>query len=141
VIVAQEGGQRYRRYVEISAKIQPLGIKRTLFAGPTPHWMTGLPAIVARKLWPDTPRRTFVSYNSRFWELNESLKMAFLTTDAMAFVDIIGAFCNAEGCLTYLGDDRKTGLTSMDDAHILPIASDFLARELLARMVTGSVRD
>ncbi len=67
--------------------------------------------------------------------------MAFLTTDAMAFVDIIGAFCNAEGCLTYLGDDRKTGLTSMDDARLLPLASEFLARELLARMVTGSVRD
>ena len=141
VIVAQESSQRYRRYVEISAKIQPLGIKRTLFAGPTPHWMTGLPAIVARKLWPDTPRRTFVSYNPRIWELNESLKMTFLTTDAMAFVDIIGAFCNAGGCLTYLGDDRKTGLISMDDAHLLPIASDFLARELLARMITGSVKD
>ena len=29
----------------------------------------------------------------------------------------------------------------MDDAHLLPIASDFLARELLARMATGSVKD
>ncbi len=141
VIVAQEGGQRNRRYAEISAKIQPLGIKRTLFAGPTPHWMTGLPAIVARRLWPDPPRRTFASYNPRIWELNEALKTGFLTTDAMAFVDIIGAFCNAEGCLTYLGDDVKTGLTSMDDSHLLPIASEFLAHELLARMVTGSVRD
>jgi hypothetical protein len=59
----------------------------------------------------------------------------------MAFVDIVGAFCNAEGCITCLGDDRKTELTSMDDAHLLPIASDFLARELLSRMVTGSVKD
>ncbi len=141
VIVAQEGGQRNRRFVEISTKIQPLGIKRTLFAGPTPHWMTGLPAIVARKLWPDPPRRTFVSYNPRTWELNDALNTGFLTTDAMAFVDIIGTFCNAEGCLIYLGDDVKTGLTSMDDAHLLPIASEYLARQLLARMVTGSVRD
>ena len=141
VIVAQESMQRTRRFSEISAKIQPLGIGRTLFAGPTPHWMTGLPSVVARKLWPDPPRRTFVSVNPRIRELNESIKATFLTTDAMTWVDIIGTFCNSEGCLTYLGDDVKTGLTSMDDAHLLPIASEFLARQLLARMVTASVRD
>ncbi len=53
----------------------------------------------------------------------------------------MGLFCSVDGCLTYLGDDRTTGLTSQDGGHLRPIASDHLARELLARMVTGSVRD
>jgi peptidoglycan/LPS O-acetylase OafA/YrhL len=141
VVVAQEGGQRNRRFSEISARIQPLGIVRTLFVGPTPHWMTGLPSVIARKFWPNPPRRTFVGFNPGIWDLNESLRRTFMTTNAMALVDVIGAFCNAEGCLTYLGDDVKTGLTSRDDAHLRPIASEFLAREVLARMVTGSVKD
>jgi peptidoglycan/LPS O-acetylase OafA/YrhL len=141
VIVAQERGQVRRRFDEIAARIHPLGITRTLFAGPTPHWMTGLPAIVARELWPNPPRRTFVSYNPDIWALNQVLASQFIATDATAFVDIMGVFCNEAGCLTYLGDDPKTGLTSMDDAHLLPIASEYLARQLLARMVTGSVRD
>lgn len=141
VIVAQERGQHIQRFREISARIQPLGVGRTLFAGPTPHWMAALPSIVARKLWPNTPRRTFVSYNPQIWTLNETLKRDFTTTDTLAFVDIIGTFCNEQGCLTYLGDDKKTGLTSMDGAHLLPIASEYLAHELLARMVTESLRE
>ena len=141
VIVAQERGQSVRRFRQISAKIQPLGIGRTLFAGPSPHWNTALPLVVARKLWPHPPRRTLVSRDPLIWDLNETLKRNFTTTDAMAFVDIMGVFCTDDGCFTYLGDDPKTGLTSMDDAHLLPIASEYLARQLLAGMVTSSVRE
>jgi peptidoglycan/LPS O-acetylase OafA/YrhL len=140
VVVAQEGGQRTRRFAEISARIQPLGIARTLFAGPAPHWMTRLPNLVARRLWPAPPRRTFIGLDPGIRNLNDSLERTFETTDAMAFVDIMGALCDSHGCLTYVGDDVMDGLTSPDDAHLSPKASAFVARELLARMVTGSVR-
>ena len=138
VVVAQERGQNIRRFEEIAAKMRALGVARTLFVGPTPHWMASLPAIVARKLWHDTGRRTFASTDAKILAMNELLKQQLTTTDAAAFIDVVGEFCNADGCLVYLGDDRKTGLTSMDDAHLLPIASDFLARQLLVRMIVGS---
>ena len=59
----------------------------------------------------------------------------------MAFVDIVDVFCNEQGCLTYLGDDRRTGLTSGHGAHLRAVASDYLARQVLVRMVVGSVKE
>lgn len=141
VIVAQDRGQFIRLLTPIAARLHELGVTRTLLAGPAPRWNDGLPTVIARQFWRDTPRRTFVGLDPQFLNLNAVLNRNFTTTDTMAFVDIVGLLCNAEGCLTYLGDDPKTGLTSMDDLHLLPIASDYLARERLARMVTASVRE
>ncbi len=141
VIVAHDRGQSIRRFHLIADRLHELGVARTLFTGPAPHWVGGLPTVVARHFWPDPPRRTFVGLDPQFRTLNGTLERNFTTTDTMAFVDVIGLFCSVDGCLTWLGDDRMTGLTSQDGGHLRPIASDHLARELLARMVTGSVRD
>ena len=54
VIVAHDRGQLIRRFNLIAASLHELGVTRTLFAGPTPHWVTGLPAVVARHFWQDT---------------------------------------------------------------------------------------
>jgi hypothetical protein len=53
----------------------------------------------------------------------------------------MGVFCNRAGCLTYVGDDRRAGLTSGDGSHLRPAASDYLARQVLARLVVGSVKE
>ena len=141
IVVAQGTGQQVSRFNAIEERMRKLGIKHTLFAGPTPHWLASLPEIVARRLWPDVPRRTFVSANEQLRSLNEELKRHFVSSSAMGFIDIQGTFCNGEGCLVYLGDDLKVGLTSMDDGHLLPIASEYLAKQLLARMIIESVND
>ncbi|WP_267874925.1 hypothetical protein [Duganella callida] len=39
--------------------------------------------------------------------------------------------------MTYLGEDRKTGATSHDYGHLMPAASDYLARQALVQAVTG----
>jgi peptidoglycan/LPS O-acetylase OafA/YrhL len=140
VVVAYDHGQFPRRLRPIDAKLHELGIARTLFAGPAPHWSTGLPTLVARRLWRDTPRRTFVGLEPQTRMLNDVLERYLTTTDTRGFLDIMELFCDERGCLTYLGEDRTTGLTSSDESLLLPIASDYLARERLAPMITGSVR-
>lgn len=50
----------------------------------------------------------------------------------------MAAFCNSEGCLTYIGSDRAEGITSFDVGHLTPIASDYLAKNLLVKLVTGN---
>jgi peptidoglycan/LPS O-acetylase OafA/YrhL len=138
VIVARQNNQSVEQFSHIGRKLAALGVPRTLVAGPTPHWMAGLPKIVARKLWHDKPQRTFVSFDFAARDLNERLKAGLPDTGALALIDIMDLFCDTAGCLTYIGDDIRTGLTSVDDAHLLPIASDYLARKLLARMIVGS---
>ena len=141
VIVVHDRGQLVRRFVSVAARLHEIGVTRTLLVGPAPSWRSGLPTVVARQFWRDTPRYTFTGVDPHILELNETLNRTLIPNDTMAFVDIIGLFCNTDGCLTYLGDDRKTGLTSMDDGHLLPIAADYLVRDRLARMITGSTRD
>lgn len=139
VIMAQDRWQFIRVFEANAARLKALGVRRTLFAGPTPHWSAPLPTVIARNLWPKPPRRTMVGVDRQIFYLADVLRTHFTTTDSMAYVDIMDLFCNRSGCLTYLGDDPKTGLTSGDDSHLTPRASDYLAQQLLARMVVGSV--
>ena len=140
VIVAQDRGQLIRRFNTMGAILSGLGVTRTLFLGPTPRWRTALPTIVVRRLWPDTPRRTRIGLDPSLNRLNDTLAEYFTTSETMAFVDVMDAFCTEAGCLTHVGDDRRAGLTSGDGNHLRPAASDYLARQLLARLVVGSVK-
>ncbi len=140
VVLAQDAGHLVWRTQLIADKLAKLGVTRILSVGPTPHWMVPLPTIVARRLWHDTPRRTSIGIDRPLAFRNTVIIDNFTTSAHLAYVDVMGLFCNAEGCLTYLGDDRKAGLTSPDESHLTPIASDYLARERLTRMVVGSVK-
>ena len=95
---------------------------------------------MVRRLWPDTPRRTRIGLDPSLNRLNDTLAEYFTTSETMAFVDVMDAFCTEAGCLTHVGDDRRAGLTSGDGNHLRPAASDYLARQLLARLVVGSVK-
>ncbi len=141
VVMAQDRDQFISRFNAEGDKLKRLGVKRTLFMGPTPHWTTGLPTIVARQFWQDTPHRTTVGVDGQIMRRNALLLNNFSTTDGMAYVDVIGLFCNTEGCTTYLGDDVRNGLTSLDQAHLTPVASDYLAKNLLVRMILNGLDD
>ena len=114
------------------------GAKRVVFTGPTPHWTTDLPQIIARDLWPDTPQRSLHGLDMNIMQADASLKSATENDHAFEYVSIIDAFCDANGCLTYLGNDRKTGITSADYGHLTPLASEYLAEKSLAKIVFGS---
>ncbi|MET0321189.1 MAG: hypothetical protein ABW069_10750 [Duganella sp.] len=59
----------------------------------------------------------------------------------MVFADLIGQFCNAQGCLVYLGDDKTKGLTAWDYGHLTLPASDFIADTLLVKLIVGDAVD
>ena len=103
--------------------------------GPTPHWTSDLPNIIVRKLWYDTPRRIYIGVDQKTLKQNAMLQKNFNKTDSQTYVNIIDLFCNDDGCLTYLGDDKKLGLTAFDEAHLSPVASDYLAKNLLVNLI------
>jgi peptidoglycan/LPS O-acetylase OafA/YrhL len=137
VVIAQNTGHDIAAFKPISEKLKSLGVGKVIVIGPTPHWTANLSDIIIRKLWADTPRRTHVGIDARVLKANAQLQAYFAQTDPAGFVNLIDFFCNEKGCLTYLGDDRKTGITAWDSGHLTPIASDYLAERLLARAVAG----
>jgi len=137
VIVAQGWGHNIDTMNQIAAKLHELGVHRIIFTGPTPHWTADLPNIIQRRMWDDTPIRTFNGIEKGTLSDNSALQENFKQTGTVLFANLIDVFCNKEGCLTRIGDDKRTGITSWDYGHLTEIASDYLAKQLLVGMVTG----
>jgi peptidoglycan/LPS O-acetylase OafA/YrhL len=135
VIVAQSLGHTIETFNRIAEKVNSLGISKIIFVGPTPHWLSNLPNIIIRRLWPDTPNRTFISIDEKVLKENAALEKGFTRSGTKIFANLIDLFCNESGCLTYLGDDKKVGITSWDSGHLTPVASDYVAKELLVNLI------
>ncbi len=131
VIIAQNNEHNTAKMSLIKSTLESLGIKNIIFAGPTVHWQRELPKVMLRDLWENTPQRTFVGVENKILEVNQLLKKDFKSSASSQLVSITDYFCNKEGCLTYLGNDRKLGITSFDYAHLTPIASDAFAKDVL----------
>lgn len=139
VIVAQNTGHDAAKMSAIGAKLESLGIKNVIFTGPSPHWNTDFPKIILRKIWDDTAQRTFVGIDKEIFQTNKIVKQNFKSSSSRHFVSIIDYLCDRQGCLTQIGTDRKLGITSWDYGHLTPIASNALAKDVLAPLVIKSV--
>jgi len=136
VIVAQRTDHDFQTMKAIAAKLRAAGVPKILFAGPAPEWDASLPTIIARDWWLHTPKRTFSHVDKKFIEENDSLKAQFKGNGIGGYLDIVSTFCNEDGCLTYLGDDRMAGIITADYGHLTFKASDYLASKLLVGAVT-----
>lgn len=138
VIVAQKSRHDIKSFKQISAKLKNLGVKKIIIVGSTPRWTAHLPKIILKELWMNTPRRTFVGIDQPVLARNSKLQNAFKQTDTEIFANLIDFLCNKDGCLTYIGDDKKTGITSWDYGHLTLIASDYLAKNLLVNLIVDN---
>jgi len=134
VVIAQNSGHDVSNSLGIYTKLKELGVQRIIFIGPVPHWKSDLPKIIARQLWVNTPQRTFVGVDKDLILINRGLKQQW-SAHGLQFLDLMSLFCNEDGCLTRIGDDRLTGITTQDYGHLLPIASDFVAKNLLVQKI------
>lgn len=140
VVVAQADGHDSNSYRAIAQLILSLGVKKLIVIGPSPHWTDDLPKIVIRRLWDTKPERTHIGVNESFVTLNSNLSKALSSDkERITFVDMQKAFCNSHGCLTRIGANFDTNLTSWDYGHLTPIASDFFAKETLANKIVKAV--
>ena len=136
VLVAQNLGHDAAYMAQLAADLRAAGAARVVFTGPTPHWRTELPKIILRKLWHNTPERTWVGIERSVIAANAALKQQFVATPEVVLVDLIDYFCRADGCATRIGPDRKSGISSWDYGHLTPVASEALARDVLVPLLT-----
>jgi peptidoglycan/LPS O-acetylase OafA/YrhL len=139
VMVAQSFGHDAAQMNRIASKLEELGVEKIIFVGASPKWTDLLPRILLRQLWTTLPERTFIGVDKEVISRNNALKRNFNNSKNRVFVDVIGLFCNEQGCLTRIGKDQSSPLTSWDYGHLTQTASDFLAKRLLAELVTGNL--
>jgi peptidoglycan/LPS O-acetylase OafA/YrhL len=118
-----------------SALIRSLGVKHVLVLGQRPHWRYDLHRIVLDEFWSYTPHYIPGHLDDELHMLGRQFQSQLRADEPFEFVDQIQPFCNADGCLTYLGDDRRDGLITADTAHLRPAASAWLARRHLAPLI------
>ena len=84
------------------------------------------------------PRHSLRGLNLKTIEDNKKIKLDFElnnTSSSKQFINLIDLFCNDDGCMIYLDQDIKSGITTFDNNHLSPIASDYLAKILLVNAV------
>ena len=141
VIIAQNKNQNPQQYQLMAKQLRQMGVRQVLVIGPTPHWRRDLPKMITYWLWKETPRRTTLGLEPEVMQRDRALKTASQSLTAYRYISMIDDFCNQQGCLVYLGTDRKLGLTTWDYGHLTPAASDYFARQRLVSEITQASTD
>lgn len=135
VIVAQSVNHDSAQMNRIATKLESLGVEKIIFIGSSPRWTDFLPRIILRHLWPELPERTLVGVDKEVIHKNMIVKRNFNHSKNRIFIDVIGLFCNEQGCLTRIGKDKNSELTSWDFGHLTQSASDYLASKILVKII------
>lgn len=139
VVVAQQDRHDASALELMQAALAQAAVPHTVFAGPAPRWTAPLPDVIARRLWQDTPERSFVGLDTRTLARDRQLHASLRPGPGNAYVSLVDHFCDARGCLTRIGADRQRDITTWDQGHLMPGASaEFAQRRLvpaIARIV------
>ncbi|NML17961.1 acyltransferase family protein [Azohydromonas caseinilytica] len=135
VILAHEYGHDAGTMAATEKALRSLGVEQVIFTGPAPRWTPNLPLLMARKLWEHSPRRTFVGLNAQLLKADQRLRKQLALSPNGHFVSLIDYFCDASGCLTYIGADKMSGIVSWDTGHLTPVASSAFARDRLVPLI------
>lgn len=137
VLVVQDTWHNVGLAETFGKAMKEAGVGRTIYVGPAPAWTGSLPDIVAQKLWESTPKRT-LQYNDENKKVVDAVLADGLKgSPYVEYFDLLRCFCDENGCLVYLGEDRLKGLTSHDGHHLTPAAADYLAENFLVKAIVG----
>lgn len=109
---------------------------RILLAGQVPHWDYRLPRIlfnyVRQNPWEGVPRRTTFGLVDYLGEFEAEVRERAESLD-VEYVSTIDAMCDADGCLTRVGD-QPDALTAWDEAHLTATGSEYLIASIAGRL-------
>ena len=141
VVLAQRDKWSNEDLDQLYKNIKNIGVNKIIFIGQSPEWNAFLPNIIMRTSIDKIPRYTHKGLNLKTIEDNKKVKLAFElgnSDSSRKFIDLIELFCNHDGCMIYLDQDIKSGLTSFDNNHLSPIASDYLAKNKLVNTIISN---
>lgn len=138
VLISQENGHSIQTMQAIAQKLKADGVQKVIFIGPAPHWKTALPKLILRKLWQDTPERTWVEVDTKYIKANQDLQSQWPQDPSLHYFDLINLMCNEQGCLTRVGPDKRADISAFDYVHFSPATSKYVVRQLLGDKVFGA---
>lgn len=123
------------------AAIRAAGVRRVVVVGPVPHWNEWVPRMLMNEVRHNPlagiPQRMPARLASDLRALDRDIRMRAERAGA-EFVSALGVFCDADMCLTRIGD-RPDALTAWDETHLADAGSEYLVAHLASRLTTPSV--
>jgi lysophospholipase L1-like esterase len=107
-------------------------VARIVIVGLVPFWRGGLPNVVAAHYWRTQsvlPERTNLYFDRGSGD--DSLRKVAAELN-VEYISARDAFCNADGCVTRVGDS----LVASDTVHLTEAGSAFLTRAIFDRLQT-----
>lgn len=124
----------------VTRKIKSYGVKHVFVLGERPHWKPYLYKIIMNEYWDFTPRYIPDHQDPDMMALGEAFESKVTPDEPFEYVEQHSAFCNADGCMTYLGDDRREGLITFNTVHLRPFASVYLAKKQLVPLILNRLQ-
>jgi hypothetical protein len=116
------------------------GVEQVVLVGPVPSWKPYLHQVIATQHWPAPPRYLQTSLDRRILAVDRQLAAKYAGSTVLRYASAIDALCTEAGCLTYLGNDVKTGLTTWDYGHLTPATSVYVAERLFSGQALNTLR-
>jgi peptidoglycan/LPS O-acetylase OafA/YrhL len=116
----------WKKLEKTIVQLRGLGIQNIELVGPVPRWKKGLPVILADldMSFVDLPKRKNSGVNPSVFLLNKKMEN-FAQHHNIKYISPLAILCNAEGCITRLGDTTAS-LTTWDCSHLTVKGSIFL---------------
>ncbi|MGX8883132.1 SGNH hydrolase domain-containing protein [Methylovorus sp. SPW-M1] len=139
VILAQRRDHENSDWNLIVDYLKKNGAKKIVIVGPVPQWNQLLNRYYAKNLWASANSRTLENLNEDIKSTDTIMKSKVLPA-GVVYISMFDIFCNDSGCLTYLGNDPKTGMTSWDYGHLTITASEFIAPTIMRQVEIPQVQ-
>jgi peptidoglycan/LPS O-acetylase OafA/YrhL len=132
VVLAQSGLHERTDWARLAATLEAAGVAHVVLLGPVPHWTPDLHKVIASRYWESTPKRLATNLEPKSLATDRQLKSRYSAHGKVIFISLMDRLCTVQGCLAYLGRDRKDGIFAWDTEHLTPTASEYVARKILA---------
>ncbi|VEF10116.1 lipopolysaccharide modification acyltransferase [Pseudomonas fluorescens] len=127
---------------QLAAALTSYGVKHVIVMGPVPLWDGRLNQIVLQKYWGSTPIYLKDELVKNVLDSDILLKGKYgAGQGGFQYVSMIDLLCTDKGCRTYIGADRKTGMTTFDNSHLSPVASIYTAQTLLVPLIIKNIEE
>lgn len=135
VIMAQYKEHDINKIRTIVATLKKLGVEEIIVVGPDPVWEPALYKVIGLKYWHNTPLNIATNLDQSIFDEENNLQKNINHNDFFNYISLIDFFCNKEGCLTYLNNNKKDGITTADYGHLTPVASTYFAKKALTPLI------
>jgi hypothetical protein len=123
----------------ISQTLKDQGVRKIFVIGGRPEWNPYLYKIIAKDYWKSSPKYIKGYQDEGVVGADQAFRSALKKSELFDYIDLHDFFCNDDGCMTYLGNDRREGLYTFDRGHFRPFFSLYLFKNKLATIINSQI--